>query len=312
VRAIARAGGGALIPFIVLSVIWGSTWLAIKGQLAAVPPSWSITWRFVLAGAAMVVLAKVRRESLRLPPGAQALAVLTGLTQFWLNYQLLYESERYLTSGLAAVLYALLFVPNALLSALFLGSGVSARFLAGSAVAIAGIALLLLHEVRLGPAGGMAMWGIVLALGGILAASISNVAQAAPAARASGAVPFMAWSMIWGTLIDAAYAYAVDGPPVIDTSPAYLAALGWLAIVGSVLAFPMNFKLIRDMGAAKAAYIGVTTPIVAMLLSTLFEDYRWTLLAAAGAVLAMIGLVIALSSRRDDQPASSTARSPSR
>jgi len=260
----------------------------------------------------MVVLAKVRRESLRLPPGAQALAVLTGLTQFWLNYQLLYESERYLTSGLAAVLYALLFVPNALLSALFLGSGVSARFLAGSAVAIAGIALLLLHEVRLGPAGGMAMWGIVLALGGILAASITNVAQAAPAARASGAVPFMAWSMIWGTLIDAAYAYAVDGPPVIDTSPAYLAALGWLAIVGSVLAFPMNFKLIRDMGAAKAAYIGVTTPIVAMLLSTLFEDYRWTLLAAAGAVLAMIGLVIALSSRRDDQPASSTARSPSR
>ena len=84
------------------------------------------------------------------------------------------------------------------------------------------------------------------------------------------------------------------------------------SIVGSVLAFPMNFNLIRDMGAAKAAYIGVTTPIVAMLLSTLFENYRWTLLAAAGAALAMIGLIIALSSRRGDQPAASTARSPSR
>ena len=308
----ARPAKGALIPFIVLSLIWGSTWIAIKGQLAAVPPSWSITWRFVAAGAAMVVLALVRRESLRLPPGGQKMAILTGVTQFWLNYQLLYQSERYLTSGLVAVLYALLFVPNALLSALFLGSRVSLRFLGGSAVAIAGIALLLLHEARLGPGGAMAGWGIVLAFAGVLTASVSNVAQAAPAARASGPVPFMAWSMIWGTLIDAVYAYAVDGPPVISTSPGYLAALGWLALVGSVLAFPMNFKLIRDMGAAKAAYIGVTTPIVAMLLSTLFENYRWTLLAAAGAALAMIGLIIALSSRRGDQPAASSARSPSR
>ena len=72
----------------------------------------------------------------------------------------------------------------------------------------------------------------------------------------------------------------------------------YLAILGSVLPFPLYFKLIREMGAGKAAYTSVVTPIIAMVLSTLFEGYRWTLLAVAGSALAMVGLLIALGARR--------------
>ncbi|MBC2662237.1 EamA family transporter [Novosphingobium flavum] len=289
---------GAILSFAIISVVWGSTWLVIKDQISVVPPAWTITWRFVVAGAAMVLLAAVRREPLRLPPGGQSLAALVGLTQFLANYHFVYHSEAYLTSGLVAVLYALLMVPNAILSAVVLGTRVTGRFLAGSAVAVAGIALLLLHEIRLAPAADQVWLGIALSLAGLLCASCANVAQATPRAAACGTIPFITWAMLWGVLFETVWALATAGPPVFDPRPAYWGGVVYLAIFGSVLPFPLYFKLIRDMGAGRAAYTSVVTPIVAMILSTLFEGYHWTLLAAAGSVLAMVGLLIALSARR--------------
>lgn len=295
-RSSARAG--IVLPFTLVALIWGSTWLVIKDQILTVPPEWTIVWRFVLASAAMCGLARVRGESLRLPPGGQKLAMLIGLTQFCGNYQFVYQAEHYLTSGLVAVFYALLLVPNAALSRLFLGTPVTPRFVAGSLVAVGGIALLLLHEARMANSHGGVVWGIVLSVFGLLAASIANVLQAGPVARRTLAVPLMAWSMIWGLAFDVVLAFAVAGPPAIDLRPSYLAGVAYLAIFGSVITFPLYFKLIRELGAGKAAYNGVATPVVAMLLSTLFEGYRWTLLATAGSVLAMAGLVVALSARR--------------
>lgn len=292
------ARAGAIAAFVIVSVVWGSTWLVIKDQISVVPPAWTITWRFVLAGLGMFAVALVRRESLRLPPGGQAMAALVGLTQFAGNYQFVYHAEAYLTSGVVAVLFALLMVPNALLSAWWLGSAVTGRFLTGSAVAVLGIALLLLHELRLAPAAGSVVMGTVLSLAGLLCASCANVAQATARARTSAPVPFLAWAMLWGVGLNAVWALATVGPPVFDPRPAYWGGVAYLAILGSVLPFPLYFNLIRDMGAGRAAYTSVVTPIIAMVLSTLFEGYHWSLLAVAGSLLAMAGLVIALGARR--------------
>ena len=289
---------GTIVAFLIVSVVWGSTWLVIKDQISTVPPAWTITWRFVLAGAGMGLLALVRRESLRLPPGGQTMAVLVGIMQFAGNYQFVYHAEGYLTSGLVAVLFALLMVPNALLSALFLGARITKRFVAGSVVAVAGIGLLLLHELQLASIAGQVWLGAALSLAGLLCASCANVAQAAPRARNCAPVPFLAWAMLWGVLINSAWALLTVGLPVFDPRPAYWGGVAYLAILGSVLPFPLYFKLLRDMGAGKAAYSSVVTPIIAMILSTLFEGYHWGLLAVAGSVLAMIGMLIALSARR--------------
>lgn len=288
---------GVLVPFVLVTVIWGSTWLVIKDQIVAVPLEWTIAWRFALAALAMCALAWVRGESLRLPDGSQRIAVLVGITQFCANYQLVYQSERILTSGLVAVFYALLVLPNALLSWMFLGTRVSRGFIAGSLVAVAGIALLLVHEARMAPAGAMVGKGIALSVLGLMAASCANVLQAAPAARKAQMVPLLAWAMIWGTLVDVALALVVAGPPVMDWRPSYLAGVAYLAILGSVVTFPLYFHLIRELGAARAAYTGVATPVFAMALSTLFEGYRWTALAVAGSVLALLGVLLALRAR---------------
>ncbi len=246
----------------------------------------------------MAALAAVRRESLRLTREGLALAVAVGFFQFFANFQFVYRAETHITSGVVAVLYALLMVPNAVLSRLFLKTPVGGRFLGGSAIAIAGIGLLLIHEYRAAPPAGSVPLGLALTGLGLFSASAANVLQATEAARRQAVVPMIAWAMAAGVAMNAAFAWATSGPPVLDPRPQYLAGIVYLALAGSVVTFPLYFGLIRALGASRAAYNGVAVPVVAMTLSTLFEGYRWSGFAAAGAVLALAGLAVALSGRK--------------
>lgn len=284
-------------PFALVALIWGSTWLVIKDQIGSVPASWSVTWRFTVAAAGVLMLALARRESLRLDRRGHRLAMLLGLLQFVCNFQFVYRAEQHITSGIVAVLFALLLVPNALFARIFLGQPLTRGFLAGSAIAIAGIALLLLHEVRTAPVGDEALLGVLFAFCGILSASSANVLQASEAARTRPMLAVLFWAMAWGVAIDATFAWTVYGPPRIDMRPGYLLGIAYLGVMGSVVTFPLYFQLVRELGPGRAAYNGVLVPVVAMLLSTLFEGYRWSALAVAGAVLAIAGLIVALRAR---------------
>lgn len=288
----------SIAVFVLLALVWGSTWLVIKDQISAVPPAWSVVWRFILAAAAMIGLALVRGERMRLTGRELALAAAMGLFQFSLNFQLIYQSEHYLTSGLVAVVFALMIVPNAVLGRLVLGSPLGGRFLAGSGIALAGIAMLMIHEYRIAPPDGGVLTGTLLVTVAIFSVSIGNLLQATPTARGVPVLSLMAWGMIWGTALSAAYALLFTGLPEFDPRPGYVAGIAYLGLAGSALTFPLYSQLLRDWGPGRAAYNSVAVPVVAMALSTLFEGYRWTALAAGGAVLAIAGLLVALSDRK--------------
>jgi drug/metabolite transporter (DMT)-like permease len=286
------------LTFLLITLIWGSTWIVIKDQIAEVPPPWTVTWRFVVAALGMAALVAMRREKFRLPREALVLAAIVGVLQFSANFQFVYYSEHHLTSGLVAVIYALLMVPNALLSRLFLGTRISERFLVGTLVAIAGIGLLLLNEVRVAPPGGSVPLGLALALGGLMCASSANVIQASERVRPLPIVPFMFWAMAFATVSNTMFAFATVGAPVIDPRPEYLVGVVYLGLIGSVVTFPLYSGLIRSMGAGPAAYNGVAVPVVAMGLSTLFEGFAWSWIALIGSLLALTGLLVALSGRK--------------
>lgn len=286
------------LPFLLVALIWGSTWFVIKDQLAAAPPAWSVTYRFALAAVGMFILAALGGGGLRLDKGGQALALAIGLTQFCFNFNFVYRAELHLTSGLVAVLFSLLMLPNAVLGRLFLGQEITRRFLVGSLIGLAGIVLLLVHEAREAPPAGMVGLGVLLTVCGILSASGANVLQATEGARRHPFLALLAWAMLWGALADAVFALAVSGPPVFPASARYWGGVAYLAIIGSVVTFPLYFRLIRDLGPGRAAYNGVLVPVVAMAISTLFEGYRWSALALIGGGLALAGMVVALRGRR--------------
>ncbi len=288
-----------LIPFGIVTLIWGSTWLVIRDQIAVVPPSWSVTYRFLVAAAAMAGWAAYRRETLRLDTRGLGFAAVLGLMQFCLNFNFVYRAEAFITSGLVAVIFALLLVPNAILGRIFLKQRLGAQLILGSAVAMAGIVLLFVHEARADPAGPVrVMTGIGFTLLAILSASVANVMQATRAAARYPMAPMLAISMAIGAVANAAFAWWLTGPPAIEPRIGYIAGILYLGLFASALAFALYYSIIRTIGPAKAAYSSVIVPVIAMMLSTLFEDYRWSLLAAAGGVLTGIGLVIALRARR--------------
>ena len=288
-----------LVPFAIVTLIWGSTWLVIRDQVSAVPPSWSVTYRFLVAGIAMVITALIRAERFALDRRGWLFALAIGFSQFCLNFNFVYRAEEHITSGLVAVVFALLLVPNALMGRLFLGQRLGWQLLIGSGIAMAGVVLLFVHEARADPNGGRAaLIGIGLTLCAIMAASTANVLQGTETARRYPMVPTLAIAMLIGAAIDASVAFTLSGPPVIEPRPAYLAGILYLGLFGSAIAFTLYFGVLRVIGPAKAAYSSVIVPVIAMLLSTLFEGYRWTPLAVGGGALTLIGLVIALRARR--------------
>ncbi|QNE32290.1 EamA family transporter [Sphingomonas sp. NBWT7] len=291
-----------LVPFAIVTLIWGSTWLVIRDQLGVVPPSWSVSYRFLVAGIALYAWSAIRREGGRIDARGLRFAAALGLAQFVLNFNFVYRAEQFITSGLVAVVFALLLVPNALFGRIFLGQRLGRQLIVGSAIAMAGVALLFLHEVRSDPNGpGASLTGIALTLCAILSASSANVMQGTATARAYPMLRTTAIAMLLGGAFDAAWAYATVGPPVIEWRAGYIAGILYLGLAASALAFPLYFGVIRIIGPAKSAYSSVIVPVIAMALSTAFEGYRWTPLAAGGAALAGVGLIVALTARRPNR-----------
>jgi drug/metabolite transporter (DMT)-like permease len=287
-----------LLPFLVITLIWSSTWIVIKDQLGAVPPAWSVTYRFVVAAMAMFAWAAASGASLRIGRRGHLLAALFGVPQFCLNFNFVYAAEHHVTSGLVATVFALLMVPNSALAWLFLKQRATWGFVAGSAIACAGVALLFVQEMRSSPVpAGQILLGIGLTVLGVLSASAANIMQASRRLTAWPLASLLAWGMVYGIIANALLALAIAGPPVIEARPTYWLGLLYLGLFASALAFPFYFGVMRAVGPGKAAYASVLVPILAMLLSTLFEGYRWSPLAAAGGILALAGLVIALRSR---------------
>jgi drug/metabolite transporter (DMT)-like permease len=287
------------LPFIIVTVVWGSTWTVIRGQLSDVPPQWSVTYRFVIAAIAMGMVATLKREGLRIGAKGIAAAFFLGFTQFCVNFNAVYLAERHITSGVVATVFALLLIPSTLLAWAFLGQRPSKRFAWSSLVAVAGIVLLFVHEMRTHAADqAQVAAGIALTFVGMLGASFANVAQARREIRRYPLFAMLAWSMAAGALIDGIIAFAMTGPPVLHASPAYWLGVLYLSLIGSVLTFSLYYPMVRIVGPAKASYSSVLVPIIAMGFSTWLEGYRWTGLTIAGALLALGGMAAALGRNR--------------
>ncbi|MGZ8310629.1 MAG: DMT family transporter [Allosphingosinicella sp.] len=288
-----------LIPFVLITLIWSSTWIVIKDQIAggpaAVPPVWSVTYRFIVAAAAMFAYAAAIRSGLKLGRQGHVLAALFGTLQFALNFNLVYAAEHFITSGLVATVFALLMVPNSAFAWLFLKQRSSGGFVLGSAVACLGVALLFVQEMRSSPLPTDAIaTGIGFSLLAVLAASTANVIQASRGIAAWPRIGLMAWAMTYGALANLAFAWLTAGPPVMSPRPGYWLGVAYLGLFGSAIAFPLYFAVIRAIGPGKAAYSSLLIPILARAISTVVEGYHWSLLALAGGAIALAGMTIAL------------------
>jgi drug/metabolite transporter (DMT)-like permease len=275
-------------------LIWGSTWFAIKFQIDTVASEASVVYRFAIAAAILLAWCRWRGLSLRFGLRDHAMIAVQGLCLFSLNYLVFYHATALLTTGLIAVVFSTILVMNIFNGALFLGRPIEARTLAGAALGLVGIALVFLPELRSVSFSGDAVHGLILSIVGTLLASWGNIASARNQQHGISVISGNALGMAYGTIILFVVAVAVDTPFSWDGSPAYVVSLLYLSVFGSVLAFGGYLTLLGRIGPERAAYAMVLFPIVALAISTVFEGYRWTPLAAAGVALILSGNVVIL------------------
>jgi len=275
-------------------LIWGTTWLAITYQLGAVAPEVSVSHRFLLAALVIAAWCRWRGLSLRFRPAEHAALALMGVAMYGLSYVCVYHAELHVASGLVAIGYSASPLLSAMGSRLFLRQPVSARTAAGSLFGILGITLVYWPEFgHLQESRNVALGALFTALAVLVSTAGGLLAQRNHQRKLHG-WPTMAWSMGYGGLVSLAVALALGKPLSFDWSAGYLLSLAYLSVVGSVLAFGAYLTLLGRIGAARASYIGVMVPIVALAVSTAFEGFDWHALTFAGIAVSVAGNVLVL------------------
>ncbi|WP_239341938.1 DMT family transporter [Frankia sp. CiP3] len=298
------------VLYAVTVLIWGSTWLAIKGQLGEVHPTASIAYRFALAAVLLLGWALLRGLPLRYPLRVHRQFALMGTLMFSTNFVCFYYAEQHLATGLVSVIFAMSLLVNIAFARLFHRRTIAPRVLVGAAIGLLGMGTVFWSELtRLSSESGR---GITLALTGTLVFCLGNVVSGRTQAAGIPVVQSTGYAMAYGTLLLTPFALFFGGGPAFEPTLAYTGSLLYLAVFGSVIGFSAYLTLLGRIGAERAAYATVLFPVVALILSTVYENLHWSGRDLAGTALILLGNAVVLTSpallRR--QPAPGERRKP--
>jgi drug/metabolite transporter (DMT)-like permease len=276
----------------VCSLIWGTTWRAIKLEVGVTPTAVSVVYRFALASLLLVAVCLATGRSLSLTRRQHAEVFAQGAVGFCLQYGLVYWVEQTMSSGALAVIFAAVAFVSLIVFRIALGQKASPLAWFGSLLGLGGVAAMSLSQIGAQGPQDVGVVVISLAFLGVLAAVISNL-FAARAQRAGVAVaPGTAWAMGYGAALMALWVIVTGQPWRFDPSVRYVGGLLYLSVFGSVVAFVVFYALARRRGYALASYVAALTPPTAMVISSLTESVMWGPAAFAGLVLVLAGQVL--------------------
>ncbi len=299
----------SFIPlFILNTVIWGTTWLAIKYQIEVVSPIWSVVYRFGLASLLLLVFCLLTRRNLGYSRVAHSIMALQGLFLFCLNYILYYIGTSYLISGLVALIGACTIFFNIINSYLFFKMPIMIRVVVGASIGFLGLAIVFSNEIGKMYQETAGLRGIIIGIMccvlGALIASFGNMTAVKLHRMQIPLLQGAAISMIYGTLYSTVIALLFQQPLQFSFSPSYLISLFYLTIFGTIIAFGCYLTLLNNVGPARAGYISIITPLVAILISTFFESFSWSYVTVIGMILIIGGNVLVLTKRNPSVKAS--------
>lgn len=286
-----------ILLYICTILIWGTTWLAITFQLGQVDPLVSVFYRFLSASLLSLVLCRALRLNMRFSRKEHGWIALQGFLMFSIGYWMVYTAERFIASGLAAVVTSSLIFMNILHGRLFLKKPVRGHVVSGAVLGITGIVLIFLPEFSRVHWSDKAFQGFVLCTVSTVVYSMGNITSERNQKAGMPVLQTNALSMGYAALIMLALIWIGGKRFEFEPSIHYVGSLFYLSVFGSIAAFWCYMTLIGRIGADKAAYGPLVVPVLAMGLSSVFEGYRWSVPAAFGILLIFAGNLLVLSRR---------------
>ncbi len=281
------------LVWLVLCLIWGSTWLFIKLGLVDLPPFTFAGIRFVIAALILLALIAWRRLSFPLRARDLWLLAVTGFLNFSLNYGLVFWGEQYISSGLAALLQSMLPAFGLIIAHFYLdGESLTLPRILGVALGVMGVGVIFSHQLHV--SGTQALWGSAALVLSAFCAANGNVLVKAHCKHINPIV-LAAGQMMFGLIPLVLIGFVMEGNPLrLHWTWMAIVSMLYLAIVGTVIAFSLYYWLILKMRVTDTMMIALVTPVVAVILGliVLKETLEWRTLAGGLMIMSGIALIV--------------------
>ena len=287
------------ILFVVTLFCWSPTWYVIKFQLGFVDPLVSVFYRFLIAAVIIFIYLVIKRKRLKFSLTYHIWFLLFGICLYSLNYVFFYLSNTYLISAFPAVVFSTVVIMNILGERFYFKKKPTLKTLIGATIGMIGIVIIFNEEIfNFSLTNGIHI-GLFLALLGTFCASTGNMIHQRNLNNNFPLIQTIAYAMLYGSFITFLITQIKGAELLFEYSLSYIASLAYLSIVGSIFAFIFYLRLLEKVGAGRAGYVGVVMPVIALLISTIFENLQWQIDLIIGLPILMIGAVLVINQKID-------------
>tara|TARA_B100000780_G_scaffold269205_1_gene227834 strand:+ start:106 stop:990 length:885 start_codon:yes stop_codon:yes gene_type:complete len=285
------------ILFGITLLCWSPTWYVIKFQLGYVDPLVSVFYRFFLASVVIFIYLLIKNKNLKFSLNHHTWFLFFGICLYSLNYVFFYLSNTYLISAFPAIVFSTVVIMNIIGEAFYFKKKPSLKTLVGATIGMIGIMIIFNDEIFNFNLSNDTHVGLFLALLGTFCASTGNMVHQRNLNNDFPLIETIAYAMLYGSLVTLLITQIKGTELLFEYSFSYIISLTYLSIVGSIFAFIFYLRLLEKVGAGRAGYVGVVMPVLALLISTIFEDLKWQIDLVLGLPILIIGAVLVINQK---------------
>ena len=286
-----------LLLFSITLFFWSPTWYLIKFQLGYVDPLVSVFYRFVAASLIIFVYLIIKRKSLKFSFNRHIWFLFFGTCLYSVNYVFFYTSNTYLVSAFPAIVFSTVVIMNILGEWFYFKKRPTVNTLIGATIGMIGIIIIFNEEIFNFSFNNGTHIGLFLALLGTFCASTGNMVHQRNLNNNFPLIQTIAFAMLYGSLITLLITQLNNTELLFEFTFRYIASLTYLSVFGSIFAFIFYLKLLEKVGPGRAGYVGVVMPVIALLISTIFENLEWRIDLIIGLPILLIGAVLVINQK---------------
>jgi drug/metabolite transporter (DMT)-like permease len=286
-----------LVLFIATLFCWSPTWYLIKFQLGYVDPLVSVFYRFVAASLIIFVYLIIKRKSLKFSLNQHIWFLFFGTCLYSINYVFFYTSNTYLVSAFPAIVFSTVVIMNIIGEWFYFKKKPTIKTLIGAAIGMVGIIIIFNKEIFNFSLSNGKHIGLFLALLGTFCASTGNMVHQRNLNNNFPLIQTIAFAMLYGSLITLLITQFNNTELLFEFTFKYIASLTYLSVFGSIFAFIFYLKLLEKVGPGRAGYVGVVMPVIALLISIIFENLEWQIDLIIGLPVLLIGAILVINQK---------------
>ncbi len=285
------------ILFLITLFCWSPTWYLIKFQLGHVDPLLSVFYRFLIAAIFIFIYLIIKKKNLKFSISYHLWFLFFGTCLYSINYVFFYLSNTYLISAFPAIVFSTVVIMNILGETFYFKKKPSFKTLVGATIGMIGIIIIFNDEIfNFSLAEGTHI-GLFLALIGTFCASTGNMVHQRNLNNNFPPIQTIAYAMLYGSLVTLFVTQIRGAELLFENSVSYISSLLYLSIFGSIFAFVSYLKLLEKVGPGRAGYVGVAMPVLALMISTIFEKLEWQIDLIIGLPILIIGAILVINQK---------------